>query len=573
MDKDDFKEGTERAEKVKRWLKNQHNFLFFLLIAFTIAIKLYYFFLASGQPLWWDEGDYLAMATHFAQPFPETPEWWGHFAGMRPPLMPLVWALLIKLNFSEPLMRFITEVIPSILLVLFTYLFASSLFNKRIGLVAGYSMAIYWVIQFYGLRFLTDIPVLLFSLMCLYYFWEFYINRGQSKGLYLGVLFGVLAFLTRFPAALVILSIVLFLLITKKQEIIKEKLTWKAIILGLVLLIPFFIYNKIMLGGWFPAGTFYLTDNTITYSSFAWYLIGYISSFLKLVPTLILSLGFLLSLFKLVLGWDIVLKQKSKHLNNHLFLFLLIIVQIIFYVFIFKTGNDRWILMWMPLVFIYLGLGIEAIAQPIKKYFKFAPIVLIILVLGLLSFTFMPHADQLIKVKVTSYSDVKDTSLWLKYNSPEDAKILCASIVQTAYYAQRRTYDFYTGTELRVQVNNTMVDAEGKIMSTAIQSLRNETELECKIARIKPDYMVLHVWEPEFTPQFMYDYAQRNPLLLQPVQAFQTNGQTTAVVYKFNSYPEIDAKKVNCSWVYERPDTINRRTLAQTAPERLIIPK
>jgi hypothetical protein len=58
------------------------------------------------------------------------------------------------------------------------------------------------------------------------------------------------------------------------------------------------------------------------------------------------------------------------------------------------------------------------------------------------------------------------------------------------------------------------------------------------------------------------------------MQAFQTSGQTTAIIYKFTGYPVIDPKKVNCTWVYERElRGINSgKTLKDTSPERLIIP-
>jgi len=59
-------------------------------------LGLYFSSFTYNQPTWWDEGDYLAVGKEIALPSPERTEWWGHFAGMRPPLMPLVWALFIK---------------------------------------------------------------------------------------------------------------------------------------------------------------------------------------------------------------------------------------------------------------------------------------------------------------------------------------------------------------------------------------------------------------------------------------------------------------------------------------------
>ena len=153
---------------VKSWLKDPYNLLFVLLMVFTIVFRLYYFSMTMNQPTWWDEGDYLAVGKEIALPSPERTEWWGHFAGMRPPLMPLVWALFIKFGIGEAAMRLLTEVIPSMLIILFTYLLGASLFNKKIGLIAGYSFSIYWVLQFYSYRFLTDIPTVLLAMISIY---------------------------------------------------------------------------------------------------------------------------------------------------------------------------------------------------------------------------------------------------------------------------------------------------------------------------------------------------------------------------------------------------------------------
>ena len=562
----------QRKEKLKIWLKNPYNLLLVALLAFTIIMRLHYFVLTANQPTWWDEGDYLAMAKEFAIPYSETPEWWSHFASIRPPLMPLIWAFFIKFNISEPIMRFLTEVVPSILVVLFTYLVGASFFNKKIGLIAGYSMSIYWSMQFYSYRFLTDIPTTLFALMSIYFFWEFYIKKQKPIGLYLGVLFIVCGFLIRFPTALVWASVAIYLLLTKKQKIFKDKHVWFAAIFGLALLFPYFLYVKLTLGSWFPAGTFYLTNNTITYSSFAWFLLGYIPQFLKFVPTLFVVLGLIYSIVLLVLGFDIFLKQKESHsINTEYFLFLIAGVQVLFYVFLFKTGNDRWILLWFPLVFIYMAKGLEFLGSLTKRLSKYIEWIMILIVLLMLSFTFIPQADQLINQKLTSYEEVKETGLWLRENAPANSKVLGASIVQNAYYSHLRTYDFYIGTELQKQITGE-IDPQGRPMGTSYETIRNETELECKIVRVRPDYLILHGLEPVFTPDFIYDYPQRHPDLLEPVTSFQNGGQTTAIIYKFKAYPAIDPAKVNCTWVYDRPENISGKPMSIILPERLIIP-
>jgi hypothetical protein len=559
---------------VKKWLKDPLNLLLVLLIIFTVGLKLYHFSLTMNQPTWWDEGDYLAIAKEIAIPSPETPEWWGHFISMRPPLMSLIWALFIKFGISEAAMRFLTEIIPSIILVIFMYLLASSLFNKRVGLIAGFLTSVYWVIGFYGHRFMTDIPAMMFVVMSCYYFWEYYVKENKPRGLYLGIFLGVLGFLTRFPTALVTFGILVYLLIVKRHKFFADKHIWIAGGIGILSLTPYLLYLKLTLGSWFPAAAFYGSANTAIYNTFAWLLFPMLPQFIGWILLIFGIIGLGYSLIEIVFGGDIILKRGSNKLDNHLFVLIWILLEIIYFVFIIRTGNDRWILLWMPPIFMYIGIGIDKISEHVEEYLQYGAKILIIVLFVFAGYNQLYHGDQLLKQKLDSYKEVKDTGLWLRENTPENAKIMCASIVQNTFYSQRRSYDFYIGTETQVQVNNSVLDPQGRVIASTYKTLRNETELECKIVRIKPDYLVLHIWEPEFTPEFMYDYAQRHQDILNPLQAFQRNGQTSAVIYKFTGYPKIDSKKVNCTWVYERQlgGVNGNRTLKEVSPERLIIP-
>jgi len=486
--------------------------------------------------------------------------------------MPFVWSIFIKLGISEAIMRLLTEVLPSILLVYFSYRLGASLFNKKVGLFVGYFTSIYWVIQFYGARFMTDIPAMLFGVMAAYFFWEYYVKRAKPYGLYLAIFFGVLGFLTRFPTVLVTVGILVYLLAVKKQKFFTDKTIWIAGLVGLASLFPYFLYNKMSIGSWFPAGAFYGSQNVTVYAKPAWLIFQMLPSFIGWMALAITIFGIIISLFNIFLGIDVFWKQKNNSINSHYFVLSWIFFQVLYFVFIIKTGNDRWVLLWMPPLFIYFALGLEKISNFLEKYHKMAGLALIIIVLAILGHSQMVHGDQLIKSKLDSYKEVKDTGLWLRENTPENAKIMAASIVQNTYYSQRRTYDFYTATEIHQIVFDSVVDPQGRIISSTYKTIRNETELECKMVRIRPDYLVLHVWEPEFTPDFMYSYPERNKDILEAVKAFERNGQLTAAIYKFTGYPKIDEKKVNCTWVYERPTNISGIPLSIEAPERLIIP-
>lgn len=101
---------------LERLLSDPLRLLSVLGLLFVIALNLYHFSFTANQPIWWDEGDYLALAKEFALPSAEQPEWWGHFADIRPLFMPFVWSLFIRLSLPEALMRFVTEILPPLVL-------------------------------------------------------------------------------------------------------------------------------------------------------------------------------------------------------------------------------------------------------------------------------------------------------------------------------------------------------------------------------------------------------------------------------------------------------------------------
>ena len=121
MGSEERKELEIRKEKIilkfNQIVKNKEKWILFSLLAFTILYKLYYFFKTLDQAIWWDEGDYLALAKELYFPMVERPEWWSHFAGMRPLLMPLIWGFMFFIKLGEPSIRFFTLLLPSILSV------------------------------------------------------------------------------------------------------------------------------------------------------------------------------------------------------------------------------------------------------------------------------------------------------------------------------------------------------------------------------------------------------------------------------------------------------------------------
>ena len=509
-------------EKIREFLKSKENLFLVLLILFVTIVRLYYFFRLGAQPIWWDEGDYLAISKVWSLGM-DTPEWWSHFTGMRPLFLPIIWVIFFKLGLGELSIRFFTILLPSLATIYITYLLGKDLYNKRIGLISGFMMGVYWVFFFYSFRLLTDIPSVCFGMLCVYFFWSFYIKKHKNFGLYLSILFGVLAFSTRFPLALVLLTCAIYLLFIKKFSILKDKTVWKAAGFLLLCLSPYLIYFVLTK---FKLFQFYFGEGAISIKQpIAWHIFPMLGSFLHSFWLIALLIG-LLFLVPLILGFDVFWKQKNKSLNADFFVFLWLFIHLFFYVIIFRVANDRWLLMLMPAIFFIASKAIMFVYDFVKKYSKELAIVVIMVLLLGGAYQNLKHGIELTELKKTTYNEIKLGGLWLKENTSPDAKIITSSVVQNQYYSERQSYGF--------GVNDTIwrncTDLYGKLSEDEYCQQETEKDFNKKLKEMNPDYLIVSVFEPVFTPQWAYTYPQRYNLT--PVVAFPNNQQPMLVIYK-----------------------------------------
>src|SRR3989344_7401240 len=199
----------ERKSRIKSWLTEKHNLIFCIILLLALAIRFIFFFQTYNQPVWWDEGEYLAMAKSFASNIP------FNFNAQRGPLFSLVVAALFIADASEPIIRLLAVVLPSLLVVLVAYLLGSSLYSKKTGLIFAFINAFFWVNLFNTTRIHTDMLALLFAILSLYIFWRYYMVETKLKYLWLLGLVTALGFATRSQNALIGAGIVVYLLLTE----------------------------------------------------------------------------------------------------------------------------------------------------------------------------------------------------------------------------------------------------------------------------------------------------------------------------------------------------------------------
>src|SRR3989344_2037845 len=406
-----------KKDKIKKFLKNNAGIILILLFGFII--RIYYYLITKNQPLWYDEAEYGSYALNWAFGVPIE-----SINPQRPPLLPLMEAIIFKLGFSEQIIRIFIEIIPSTLLILISYLIVKEMYNKRLALLVALFTSVFWLILFNTVRLHADIPLLFFSYLGIFFFWKGYVKKEKNYYIWLTGVFIALAFLTKLTGVLFGLIILAFLIITDKLKFLKNKHLWIALILMFIVILPYLIWQNNVYGNplAFFAGSHVTSDPSgiTSYKPIGWHVLNFLPWMLH-TPFFILFFLGIITLYSLVLSFDLILKNKSNENYNDLFIFLWLFVTLAYFIFLERDAEDRWLLpIALPLL-ILVGKGLYFVYDLIKKYQKHVAITVFIILILIGGYLQLARASETINAKKDSYQEVKEASLWIKDNSnPND---------------------------------------------------------------------------------------------------------------------------------------------------------
>ncbi len=434
-----------RKEKIKNWLKDNYNLAFLGLIIFTIILRFYYFVLTKNQPLWWDEADYLAYAKNLAGLGVSWIVTTKHNS-----LFPFLAAAMFKIGFGETAIKFLFQFIPAVLSVVLVYLISNEMYkDKRMGLISAFLMAVLWDHIFNTTRFHVDIPALFTGLFAIYIFWKGYENKEKIFGkinpqwaLPLTVIFVMLTYMIRRGYFLFGVFIFAHLVFTKNwKSLIKDKSSWISLILviGLFLISENLIFNSQIEG---VAQGYFHKENPIDFSPLkvfaAYFSFGTILSSITLY---LFWIGFIILLWRLILTFGHIKKDKISRAN--LFNILIIIITLAFFIYILRTpdtfGEPRW---YYPLIFssfICFSHSILLISDYLKKHNKAFAVIFLVLVVILAGYYQVKTGDAVVKNKIDSFTGMREAGLLLKEISNEDDLILTLGMPQVEYYSEKKT--------------------------------------------------------------------------------------------------------------------------------------
>jgi len=442
--------------KTLKWLRNPYNIMFIAILLLAFNIRLFYFLQTSNQPLWWDEADYLAFSKNVA----------GYdvnwiVSAQHNSLFPFLASGLLRLNFSEGMLKFFFEIIPSVFLVVMTYIILINMYkDKRIALISAFLMATFWVILFNTMRFHLGVPALLAGFLGFYTYWKGYekkenifVKISYKYAIPFTVFFVVLAYSLRRGYFLFGVIIFAHMLITKNyKNMFKDKYNWigLGVFVVLILITETFIFSA-GIGG--VASTYYSEDQNISLAALTVF-----TSFFRNIENATLSplfflfiIGIFIMIGTALLGLGHYRKKGGYKVKADLFFLTTIVVTLANFIFVLRTfGEPRW---YFPLLlgsFVAISRSSSFLMDFVKNRSSgflttknaamLFSVFIVALILGYGGYNQVKHADSIITLRADSYSGIKEAGLYLRSISEPGEGILAYPTPQIAYYSERNVF-------------------------------------------------------------------------------------------------------------------------------------
>ncbi len=500
-------DSSSQENKLLTWIKNHPLWIFYAILLLGILVRVYVWIKTLNQPIWWDEGDYLAAAQRFGLNLQTLDLWYYR----RTFFLPFFWGLLYKFGANETVLRF-TELLFSTAIIALTYYLGKRMFNQWVGIIGAFGIAISRIMLFSTTRLLNSLPATMFMLAGIYFFYKGYIEGQGRKYVIYSAIFVGLALSTRFAKFLSLISFGFIFLIHNKWKFFKDKNFWIFFGIILVILAPFIYQYHAHYGGISDFLAHYTnvgasaeeqTDYLGLTGIFQY--AAYFAEDVGLLLALAALAGFILTL-EFVFGLDVLRTNKKQQRN--LLLFLLIVPAFIFHSYFSVYREERYLEWIMPFVYLLGGYALYLLYTKLPQKQDTHKMLFIGAIIGLLlisGYTTLKAGNELIDAKKTSYLQVQQAGSWLGANTQPGDYIISNSLPQMAYYTQRNVIKM------------------------------ESAEVEAEALSHKPKYLVLSVFEN--TPPWLAEYPQKHPELVTPVQAYYfdvTQQQLALIIYEFN---------------------------------------
>jgi len=346
-----------------------------------------------------------------------------------------------------------------------------------------------------------------FISLSIYLFTKVYFKEGDKRLIYLILPTLFIGCLFRFTVGLIIITLLIFLLTTKRFSLFKEKEWYISSILGLLTFVPYMIYSQINYGNPIKAISYVLFtgegQRSATPIKVLLNYITYFPNYFHWIFLILFILGLLVCLFYLVVSFDLL--HKKKEMQRFYFLVLMIVIPILFFGLYINHFEDRYILMTFPFICLTIGYMTNELYAFFSKYNKMIITAVLVVLFCIAGYSDLSHTDNLIKSKVESYKDFKLGGEWILENTNKQDIVFATGQPQFTYYSERPTFSYPQNRE--EFINNISYDLSDN----------------------GSRYFVVSIWEQ--SPQWVYEMFS-NQAKYTPVKVYTLNGKVSTAIFR-----------------------------------------
>lgn len=320
----------------------------FFVMIFAIALVVNLVFVLSFHEIWWDAAVYMGMGKYLFSL--GNAGLWEH---IRPIFLPIILGLAWFIKLDQVIFGRVLELLLSLGSIILFYELAKHYFNKKAAILGVIIFAFSSIFLQMTYHIYNEVLVLFLILLSLFLFEkEYYILTGLLIGF---------AFLSKFPAAMFLLPLIIILFLRLELKNSAKVVIGFIIPAGIFFIFNFFMYGNPILS---------LIDARIMiaqvmgcnfFRKFDWWFY-----FAKLFQENVFHLFALPGLYLFIK------KYRFKQLTPALFLFIPLI---------YFTGlacrDYRYLTIFIPFVAMFSGSGIDYVFRKQKKYFHWIVIVLL----------------------------------------------------------------------------------------------------------------------------------------------------------------------------------------------------
>jgi hypothetical protein len=154
-------------------------------------------------------------------------------------------------------------------------------------------------------------------------------------------------------------------------------------------------------------------------------------------------IGFVIIFSKFVLSIDLIRNKNSNEIRSDFFVIFSIIFVMGYFIFYQRGdgstfGEPRWYYPLLLATFICISRAMTLIWDISKKYHKFLPFLLLILLIGYGGYYQINHANEIITAKIPTYVGIRSAGLFLNEISNFNDIIVVVPVTQASYYSERK---------------------------------------------------------------------------------------------------------------------------------------